>query len=99
VNDLITLDAVTSSALGFWIGEVAVGPRCAAPLPKVKGTGLPVGGPAVPTFERTRPSSATTSAYALGVGVMGMGQVQGIAVRIPAAALQGVPPRRKPPRC
>jgi hypothetical protein len=44
VNDLITIDAVTTSALGFWTGEVAVAPRCVSPLPKVKGTGLPFTG-------------------------------------------------------
>jgi hypothetical protein len=100
VNGLITLDAVTSSALGFWTGEVAVAPRCVAPLPKVKGIGLPVGGPVVPTFERTRPSFAATGVTTLGVGVMGMDQVHGTAVRIPAAAtVQGDPPRRTPPRC
>ena len=41
MNDLITIDAVTTSALGFWTGEVAVAPRCVSPLPNVKGTGLP----------------------------------------------------------
>ena len=40
MNDLITIDAVTTSALGFWTGEVAVAPRCVSPLPKVKGTGV-----------------------------------------------------------
>lgn len=84
MNDLITIDAVTTSALGFWTGEVAVGPCCASPLPKVKGTGLPFTG---------------MGAYALGVGAMGTDQVQGIAVRVPVAAVQGDPPRRTPPRC
>ena len=84
MNDLITIDAVTTSALGFWTGEVAVGPRCVSPLPKVKGTGLPFTG---------------MGAYALGVGAMWTDQVQGIAVRVPVAAVQGDPPRRTPPRC
>jgi hypothetical protein len=82
VSDLITIDAVTTSALGFWTGEVAVAPRCVSPLPKVKGTGLPFIG---------------TGAEAL--GVMGNHRVQGIAVRVPVAAVQGDPPRRTPPRC
>jgi hypothetical protein len=99
VNGLITLDAVTSSALGFWTGEVAVAPRCVAFLPTIKGTGLPVGGPAVPMVERTRPSFVGTSVYALGADVMGTDPVQGTAVRIPATAVQGDPPRRTPPRC
>ena len=84
MNDLITIDAVTTSALGFWTGEVAVAPRCVSPLPKVKGTGLPFIG---------------TGAYALGVGAMGTDRVKGIAVRVPVAAVQGDPPRRTPPRC
>ena len=84
MNDLITIDAVTTSALGFWTGEVAVGPCLVSPLPKVKGTGLPFTG---------------MGAYALGVGAMWTDQVQGIAVRVPVAAVQGVPPRRTPPRC
>jgi hypothetical protein len=100
VNDLITIDAVTSSALGFWTGEVAVAPRCVSPLAEIKGTGLPFGGPIVPTIERTRPSFTAPGAYALGAGVMGADQVQGIAVRVPVvAAVQGDPPRRPPSRC
>ena len=83
MSDLITIDAVTTSALGFWTGEVAVAPRCVTPLPKVKGTGLPFIG---------------TGAEAL--GVMGTtNRVQGSAVRVPIAAVQGDPPRRTPPRC
>jgi hypothetical protein len=64
VSDLITIDAVTTSALGFWTDEVTGAPRCASPLPKVMGTDLR----------------------------------QGI-VAVPAAAVQGDPPRRTPPRC
>ena len=84
MNDLITIDAVTTSALGFWTGEVAVASRCVSPLPKIKGTGLPFTG---------------MGAYALGVGAMWTDQVKGIAVRVPVAAVQGDPPRRTPPRC
>jgi hypothetical protein len=100
VNDLITIDAVTSSALGFWTGEVAVAPRCVSPLASVKGTGVPMCGPTVPAIKRTRLSFAAPGAYALAAGVKGTDQVQGIAVRVPAAAsVQGDPPRRTPPRC
>jgi hypothetical protein len=84
VSDLITIDAVTTSALGFWTDDVAAAPRCVSPLPKHKGTGL---------------SAAGMGAYALGAGFMGTDQVQGIAVRVPVAAVQGDPPRRTPPRC
>jgi hypothetical protein len=83
VSDLITIDAVTTSALGFWTDEVTGAPRCASPLPKFKGTGLPFIG---------------IYARALGVGVMGTDLRQGI-VAVPAAAVQGDPPRRTPPRC
>ena len=99
MNDLITIDAVTSSALGFWTGEVAVAPRCVSPLAKIKGTGVPATGPAVPTIEETRPPFTATGAYALGAGAMGTDQVQGTAVRVPIAAVQGDPPRRTPAWC
>ena len=98
MTNLITLDAVTSSALGFWTGEVAVAPRCVSPLAKIKGTGVPVAGPTVPTIEGTRPSFAATGVYALAAGAMGTDEIQGIAVRVPAA-VQGDPPRRMPSRC
>jgi hypothetical protein len=100
VNDLITIDAVTSSALGFWTGEVAVAPRCVSPLASVKGTGVPICGPTVPAIKGTRPSFAAMGAYARAAGVMGTDLVQGIAVHVPAAtSVQGDPPRRTPPRC
>ena len=99
MNDLITIDAVTTSALGFWTGEVAVAPRCVSPLAKIKGTGVPATGPAVPTIKGTGLPFTGMGAYALGVGAMGTDQVQGIAVRVPVAAVQGDPPRRTPPRC
>ena len=53
MSDLITIDAVTTSALGFWTGEVAARPRCVSPLAKIKGTGVPAAGPSVPTIEGT----------------------------------------------
>ena len=99
MNDLITIDAVTTSALGFWTGEVAVAPRCVSPLAKIKGIGVPATGPAVPTIKGTGLPFTGMGAYALGVGAMGTDQVQGIAVRVPVAAVQGDPPRRTPPRC
>jgi hypothetical protein len=98
VKNLITLDAVTSSALGLGAGEVVVRPRCVAPLAKVKGTGLPVGGPVVPTFEGTGPFAAAMAATSY-VGVV-MGAVQAEQpVRIPVATVQGNPSRRPPHRC
>jgi hypothetical protein len=99
VNDLITIDAVTSSALGFWIGEVVDAPLCNSPLAKIKGMGVPAAGPFVPTIKGTRPSFAATGAYALGAGAMWTDQVKGIAVRVPVATVQGDPPRRTPSRC
>jgi hypothetical protein len=99
VNDLITIDAVTSSALGFWTGEVAVAPRCFSPLAKIKGTGVPAAGPFVPPIEGTRPSFAAMGAYAHGAGAMCTDQVKGIALRVPVATVQGDPPRRTPSRC
>jgi hypothetical protein len=98
VNDLITIDAVTTSALGFWTDEVVAGPRCVSPLAKIKGTGVPAVGPSAPTIKGTGLPFTATGADAL--GAMWMDQVKGIAVRVPAAAVvQGDPPRRTPPRC
>jgi hypothetical protein len=99
VNDLITIDAVTTSALGFWTGEVAAVPRCVSPLAKTKGTGVPAAGPTTPKVNGTGLHFVGTGAGALGVGAMWTDQVQGIAVRVPVAAVQGDPPRRTPPRC
>ncbi len=99
VNDLITIDAVTSSALGFWTDEVLVGPRCVSPLAKIKGTGVPAAGPSFPEIEGTGLLLTGMGAYALGAGAMGTDPVQGIAVRGAVAAVQGDPPRRMPSRC
>jgi hypothetical protein len=99
VNDLITIDAVTTSALGFWTSEVVAKPRCVSPLAQIKGTGVPAAGPAVPTIKGTGLPFTGMGAYALGAGDMWTDQVQGIAVRVPVAAVQGDPPRRRPPRC
>jgi hypothetical protein len=98
VSNLITIDAVTSSALGFGSGKAAVGPRCAAPLPKLKGTGLPVGTTAARTFDGTGLFYAAAMRPLVGVG-MGPDQVQQTAVRIPVAVVQETAPRRTPPRC
>ena len=97
MNDLITIDAVTTSALGFWTDEVVVGPRCVSPLAKIKGTGVPAVGPSVPTIKGTGLPFTAIGADAL--GAMWTDQVQGIAVRVPVAVVQGDPPRRTPPRC
>ena len=97
MNDLITIDAVTTSALGFWTDEVVVGPRCVSPLAKIKGTGVPAVGPSAPTIKGTGLPFTATGADAL--GAMRMDQVQGIAVRVPVAVVQGDPPRRTPSRC
>jgi hypothetical protein len=99
VNDLITIDAVTSSALGFWTDEVVVAPRCVSPLVRIKGMGVPVAGPSLPAIKGTGLPFTGMGAYALGAGAMGTDPVQGIAVRGPVAAVQGDPPRRTPSRC
>ena len=98
MNNLITIDAVISSALGFGSSEVAVGPRCVAPRPKVKGTGLPVGTTAAPTFDGTGPFYAAAMRPLAGVGT-GPDEIQPTAVRIPVAVVQGIPPRGAPSRC
>lgn len=97
MSDLITIDAVTTSALGFWTGEVAARLRCVSPLAKIKGTGVPAAGPSVPTIEGTGLQFTAMGADAL--GAMWTDQVQGIAVRVPVATVQGDPPRRTPSRC
>lgn len=99
MNDLITIDAVTTSALGFRTGEVVATPRCVSPLARIKGTGVPAAGPAVPTIKGTGLPFTGMDAHALGAGAMWTDQVQGIAVRVPVAAVQGDPPRGRPPRC
>jgi hypothetical protein len=97
VKNLITIDVVTSSALGFGPGEAAVRPLCAPSVAKVKGTGLPVGGPVVRTLEGTRmPFAGMRTPSVVGVATEA-DQVNWI--RIPAATAQGVPPRRTPSRC
>jgi hypothetical protein len=97
VNDLITIDAVTSSALGFWTDEVLGAPLCNSPLASIKGTGVPAAGPSFPKVKGTGLPFTATGAYTL--GAMWTDQVKGIAVRIPVTAVQGDPPRRTPSRC
>jgi hypothetical protein len=97
VNKLMTSDAAIS-VLKPWTERC-----CAAPVQTVRGTGLPVGTyaghPAFQTFDGTGPS--TVGIYArvgvLVTDVKGADQVQ-TTVRIPAA-MNGIPPRRTPPRC
>lgn len=97
MSKLITIDAVTTSALGFWTGEVAAVTRCVSPLAKIKGTGVPAAGPSVPSIKGTGLPFTAMGAEALSAAWTD--QVQGIAVRVPVAAVQGVLPRRTPPRC
>lgn len=97
-----TFAATTSSVLGYvCTGEAVVARRTAPAVAGVKGTGLPIGGHAVRTLDRIRPSFAVMGAHtsALGVGVMGADQVPATAARIPATADQWDPPRRTPSRC
>jgi hypothetical protein len=97
VNKLMTSDAATF-VLKPWTERV-----CAAPVQTVHGTGLPLGtyegGPAGRTFDGTGPSVVGTYARVgvLVTDVKGADQVQ-TTVRIPAA-MNGIPPRRTPPRC
>ncbi len=97
MNKLIASDAATSLVLKPWTERC-----CAAPVQTVPGTGLPFGAyegnPSGRTFDGTGPS--VVGVYAR-VGVlftegMGADQVQ-TTVRI--AAMNGIPPRRTPPRC
>jgi hypothetical protein len=83
VNNMITIDAATSSVLKPWTDEVAVERRYAvAPVAVVQGTGLPFAG-------------ICTPAGALGTDGVRVHQVQ---VRIPAV-MNGIPPRGLPSRC
>lgn len=102
MNGTTKFAATTSSVLGsVRTGEAVVARRVAPAGVGVKGTGLPIGGPAVPMLDRLRPSYAVVGACtsALGVGVMGADQIPATADRIPATADQGDPPRRTPSRC
>lgn len=99
VNKLITSSAETSLVLKPWTSERC----CAAPVQTVQGTGLPFGvhegRPSDLTFDGTGlPVTGISAPYGVLVtGGMRTDQAQ-VAVRIPAAA-NGIPPRRKPPRC
>ena len=97
MSDLITIDAVTISALGFWfVFFVARRPPVSTLVP-YKRLGRSRAGPSVPTIEGTGLPFTAMGAEAL--GAMWTDQVQGIAVRVPVATVQGDPPRRTPPRC
>jgi hypothetical protein len=97
VNKLMTSDAATF-VLKPWTERV-----CVAPVQTVHGTGLPLGtyegAPAGRTFDGTGPSVVGTYARVgvLAIDVKGADQVR-TTVRIPAA-MNGIPPRRTPPRC
>lgn len=99
MKQLMTSGAATPLVLKPWAGERC----CAAPVQTVRRTGLPFGTPegrpSDLTFHGTGPSFVGIYAP-VGVLVtdgMGADQVQAT-VRIPAA-MNGIPPRRKPPRC
>ena len=54
MNDLIDIDAVTTSALGFWTDEVVVGSALVSPLsPRSRGRGVPAAGPSAPSIKGT----------------------------------------------
>jgi hypothetical protein len=97
VNKLMTSDAATF-VLKPWTEPV-----CAAPVQTVHGTGLPFGtyegNPSDRMFDGTGPSVVGIYARvgALVIGGMGADQLQTTG-RVPAAT-NGIPPRRKPPRC
>lgn len=97
MNKLMTSDAATF-VLKPWTERV-----CVAPVQTVHGTGLLLGtyegGPAGRTFDGTGPSVVGTNARvgAFVTDVKDADQVR-TAVRIPAA-MNGIPPRRTPPRC
>ena len=102
VNKLIASDAATSLVLKPWTGELAA-ERCgAAAGAPGHGTGRPfgtyVGGPAGRTFDGTGPSVVGIYARVDALVTGGMRTDQAQAVRIPAA-VNGIPPRRTPPRC
>lgn len=102
MNGTTRFAAATSSVLGcVRAGEAVVARRTVPAVSAVKGTGLPIGGPAVGTLDRIRPSFSVAGAHvsALGVGVMGADQVPATAACIPATADLGDPPRRTPSRC
>jgi hypothetical protein len=102
VNGLNTAGTATSPIHTFWTGcKVAVEARCVAPVyASVKGTGLPVAGyMAELPIDRTRPSIAGIGARFGATGLAGVVDPDQVMTVVPAAADQGIPPRRKPPRC
>lgn len=98
MNKLMTSDAATSFVQKPWTERC-----CAAPVQTVPVTGLPFGtyegNPSGWTFDGTGPSVVGVHARVgvLSTDGMGADQVQ-TTVRIPAA-MNGIPPRRTPPRC
>ncbi len=90
MNDFITNVAATSPVLvSGRSGEAAGARRTVPPVPKVEGTGLPIGGFGI-------------GFVASGVAVVltGADRVRGATtVRMPAVAEQGIPPRWRPVRC
>ena len=103
MNDIMVTGATTSPVPGRIRTVEAVDVRRTfPPVSTVQGTGLPIGtckgtSLSARTLERTRLPFAGASAHL--DGVMGADRVQATAVRIPAVADQGDPPRRTPSRC
>lgn len=102
MNGPTTFDEATSPVLNPWAREAADVRHTATPvLVTARGTGLPMGDPSLGMVDKIRPPFAGLGAPlgAFGIdGVMGADQVM-TAVRIPAAADPGIPPRRTPSRC
>lgn len=102
MNGTTTFEPATSPILNAWAGKAVDARRTPPPvLVTAREIGLPTGDPSHHTFDRTRLPFAGVGAQfcALGTdGVMGVDQVT-TAVRIPAAADPGIPPRRTPSRC
>lgn len=98
-----TFAAATSSVLGHYGTEVvADARRTVPPVSKFQGTGLPVGGPAFRTLDRTRLPLAGIGARVCvldGGNGTAADQVIETGVRMPAAVDPGIPPRRTPSRC
>jgi hypothetical protein len=100
VNDQMTFGAVASSVLGsIGTGETAVLRRTAPVCPtRLRQLGV-IAGPVVGAVQGTSLSNAGVRAHLGATDAVMTDQVQGTAVRIPAAAAKGIPPRRTPPRC
>lgn len=99
MKNMTTFDAAATPVRSTLLTGAVAGARCpVAPVPTVKGTGLPVGGPSYRT--RLPFAGGGVPSIALGIDVvLGADQVSATDVRMPAAAARGIPPRRTPSRC